>query len=142
MQGATLIETLILIGLIGVISSFGLALSYSSLSRSKLETEVDTFVSLALMPTRMRALANIQNTHHGVHIAEDSFVLFEGSTFNPQALHNRIIPREMSVDIESNGDVLFEKLSGNVISGEGMIVLKTETASHTISITQWGGIDW
>ncbi len=141
-RGSTLIEILILIGLIGVISSFGLAMSYSSLSRSKLETEVDTFISLALMPTRMRALTNIHNAHHGVHIATDSFVLFEGSVFDPQATHNRTIPREESVHIESSGDILFEKLSGNVISGQSVVVLSTETASRTISVTRWGGIDW
>lgn len=141
-KGATLIEMLILIGLIGVIGSFGLTMSYSSLSRSKLETEADTLISLALMPARMRALANIRDTHHGVHITDNSFIFFEGSVFDPQAPHNHTIPREESIHIESNEDILFEKLSGNVILGEGIVLLETETASRTISITRWGGIDW
>lgn len=146
-NGFTLIEVTIVLGLIGVIAAFGVAMSFSSLSSTTVTQERDLFVTLLLRSTRSAAVANLEESSHGVQIdnANDRYILFNGTTYVAGAASNRVIPyTNEAIDIENTGGntVVFEQLSGDVTVGSGTVVISNGTASQEIIIRESGQIDW
>src|SRR3989344_4820009 len=130
-RGFTLIEVLVVLALVAFIAGFGLLMGFNSISRGSVAQERDLFLT-SLLGARARALANVNESPHGVHIEDDSFVLFEGNSY-PGANH-RILDRD--------DDIIFEQLSGNVVEGVGTIVLSDGAQSVTIDINGVGRIEW
>ena len=146
-NGFTLIEITIVLGLVGVIAAFGVAMSYSSLTKTSVTQERDLFVTLLLRGTRAAAIANMEESAHGVRIdnANDRYILFTGTDPNGASANPRYIPYTNEViDIEyTNGDtIVFEQLSGKVTVGYGTIRIKNSNATQEIIIRQSGQIDW
>jgi prepilin-type N-terminal cleavage/methylation domain-containing protein len=138
----SLIEIIVTLALVGIITLCGIYLSSKYIAHQNILTERDMFISLVLTPQRIRALTNIDDAHHGVHIEKESFVLFEGEFFDTYNESNIHIPRNTSIEIQTPSDIVFEKLSGNVISGVGTTTLTTATASTSVYINTWGRIEW
>ena len=80
--GFSLIEIVIVLGLVGVIAAFSVVMNFGSLSRSSVTQERDLFMTLLLRSTRSEALANKGEIAHGVHIdnARHQYVLFNGTS--------------------------------------------------------------
>ncbi len=146
-RGFTLIEILIVLGLVGVIASFGVIMSYSSISRVNSSQERDLLVSLLLSGARAEALANIDEKDHGVHIQDDKYILFEGSSWG-SATNKRDVIRNSVVKITGPSgilppfDVIFTRLSGNVSAGDGTITLTGNGQSIDFTINKVGRINW
>ena len=145
--GFTLIEVTIVLGLIGVIAAFGVAMSYSSLSKTNVTQERDLFVTLLLRGTRAAAIANLEETAHGVQIdnVNHRYILFNGTSYDENATSNRNVPYTSETIIVTNtgGDtVVFEQLSGDVIAGDGIITITNGSATQEITIRNSGQIDW
>jgi prepilin-type N-terminal cleavage/methylation domain-containing protein len=146
-QGFSLIEVTIVLGLIGVIAAFGVAMSYSSLSKTSVTQERDLFVTLLLRGTRAAAIANMQETPHGVYIddANNQYILFNGTTYSSSDPDNRTIPYTNDVITVTNtggSTVVFDQISGNVITGAGTISIGNGEATQQIIIRESGQIDW
>jgi len=146
-SGFTLIEVTIVLGLIGVIAAFGVAMSYSSLSQTNVTQERDLFVTLLLRGTRAAAIANMEEAAHGVYIddANNRYILFTGTTYSSSDPSNRAIPYTNDVITVSNtgGDtIVFEQLSGKVTTGAGTISISNGSATQEIIIRESGQIDW
>ncbi|MBX9906313.1 type II secretion system GspH family protein [Patescibacteria group bacterium] len=138
----SLIEIIVTLALVGIITLCGIYLSSKYIAQQNILTERDMFISLLLVPQRMRALTNIDDTHHGIHIEKERFVLFEGESFDPTHPSNTYVTRNTPIDIQTPSDIVFEKLSGNVISGAGTTTFKTATASTSVYVNSWGRIEW
>lgn len=154
-QGFTMIELIIVIGLIGVIASFSAAMSLSSLSKSNATQERDLFVSLLLRGARAKALANIDQKPHGVYIDDSChrYILFEGISFTMPAgtcptsgldsidftnkLHN-----PPTVANSGGKTIVFEQLSGNVTTGSGTTTFSSNGVTLKVNIRSNGQIDW
>ena len=146
-HGFTLIELVLVIALVGIIVSFGATMSLSSLSQSNVTQERDLFVTLLLRGARAASLANVNEVSHGVQIDNTNhrYILFEGITYNASASSNRTVPYTNNVLNISNsgGDtIVFEQLSGNVITGTGTISISNGNANQNIIIRDVGQIDW
>ena len=146
-RGFTLIEVTIVLGLIGVIAAFGVALSFSSLSNTTVTQERDLFVTLLLRGTRAAAVANIKEISHGVKIdnGNHKYILFEGESYTANPSSYREIPYTSEViDITNTGGdtIVFQQLSGNVIAGDGVITVSNGSAMQEITIRESGQIDW
>ena len=146
-SGFTLIEVIIVLGLIGVIAAFGVAMSYSSLSSTSVTQERDLFVTLLLRGTRAAAIANLEETAHGVQIDNTNhrYILFDGTSYDEDATSNRSVPytSEAIAITNTGGDtIVFKQLSGDVITGGGVITITNGSATQEITIRNSGQIDW
>lgn len=147
-KGFTYIELLMVIGLIGIVLSFGIVMNIDSVTRTSVLQERDLVVSLLLASARAHALANIDNVSHGIHIDNTNhrYVLFEGNNYVEGAVSNRATPftNEHITVTHSSGatDILFERLSGNVSAGAGTLIITGNGMEQQITLTSVGQIDW
>lgn len=146
-KGFTVIELIIVIGLLAFIAAFGGVISLNSVARSSAVQERDLFVTLLLRGARAEALANVNETAHGIYIDNTAkeYILFAGSDYeaDPEA---RAVPfTNNNIEITTtSGDeqILFEALSGNVIEGAGTLSIEFGPITQTITINEVGQIDW
>ena len=147
-KGFTYIELLMVIGIIGVILSFGIVMNIDSVTRTSILQERDLVVSLLLASARAQALANVDDVSHGIHIDNTNhrYVFFKGNNYVEDATSNRITPftSEHITITHSSGatDILFERLSGNVSAGAGTLIISGNGMEQRITITDVGQIDW
>ena len=139
--GFTLIEVLIVIGLLGLVASLGSAVGFDTLGRSAVREERDTLVSL-LWSARTRALANMHESAQGVHIDGGQYVLFEGASYDISDPDNQVIPRNPAVSISGGPDIIFVQLSGDASTGIGTLTMTGPTGAATVVINEAGRIEW
>lgn len=139
--GFTLVEILVVLGLLGLVASLGSAIGFDTLGRSAVREERDTLVSL-LWSARTRALANMHESAQGVHIDSDEYVLFEGDSYNSSDPDNQLMPRNPAVTISGGPDIIFAQLSGGVSTGIGTLTMTGPTGEATIEINGAGRIEW
>jgi len=140
-SGFTLIEVLVVIGLLGLVASLGSAIGFDTLGRSATREERDTLVSL-LWSARARALANVHESAQGVHIDWNTYVLFEGSSYNSSDPDNQVISRNPTVNISGGTDIIFAQLSGDVATGVGTLTMSGPTGEATVVMNGAGRIEW
>lgn len=139
-----MIEVILVLALIGVIALFSIGLTFNSLGRSAVAQERDLFVSLLLRGARAAAIANINESSHGIHIDNDlnEYVLFQGTTYNASASTNRTISfTSDNIDVTGATDIVFEQLSGDV-ANEVTLALASGEQTSSIIIRETGQIDW
>ena len=149
-RGFTFIELILVLGLAGLLAAFSMVMSMSTISRSSVLEARDLFVTLLLHNARENALANIDALPHGIYIDNHChrFIRFADTTFTPppDCTYN---PAEISYTsntlsiTNTGGDiVIFEQLSGNVITGAGTITLTNGAETLDITLRTSGQIDW
>lgn len=144
-RGFTLFEVLIVTALLGVIIGFSVIMSYSSITRAHVIQERDLLVSLLLSGARARALANVNESDQGVRVTPASFILFEGDNFETSPAKEET-SRDSSIAITQDGadefDIVFERLSADVHTGVGTIVLSGNERTIVFDINEAGRINW
>lgn len=149
-KGFTVIEIIMVIGLMSIIISFGAVFSLQTITKSNVTQERDLFVALLLNRARAQALAHVHATAHGVYVNNETheYVLFEGTTYILGATTNRTIPFTSEHIVVRNEhtdptySIIFAPLSGNIIEGDGIITITNTTASHILTLRKTGQIDW
>lgn len=141
-SGLTLIEILVVIGIIILLFSLGLFFSMDSFRGYSFHAEEDKLVTI-LQRARSKSLANIDQASHGVHIdvVGSAYVLFEGTVYNPVDPKNEPTPIEGPVTLSGLTDVLFDQLSG-ASNTPGTITISGGGKSATVIINNEGRIDW
>ena len=138
--GFTLIEILVVIGLIALFAAVSALIGYSALGRSSVSGERDAVV-LMLAGARARALANMDQQPQGVRIDNANITLFEGSSY--PGTNQRTTPRNASVTVSPSPiDVIFDQLSAGVTAGAGTVTLTNGSQSYTVDINAQGRIEW
>ena len=140
--GFTLLEILIVLGLMVVIIGIGSFAGVNFYKTFALNSERDIVVS-SLVKARNKAMNNFNESQQGLHIDATGYTIFQGSSY---ALRNQTYDELMSKNnfVTSSGlqDIVFDKLTGNLTTAEGSIVLSTSDGSRTISLNNEGRIDW
>lgn len=99
-----------------------------------------------LRVARNRALKNIDNNSHGLFINSESFILFQGENFSDFPEKNEIFPRNsfgISHDqFNDEIEIVFERLSGRVLSGVGKLKIYDAGREVFIGLGYEGQIDW
>lgn len=147
-RGFTLVEMLIVIGLISMLGSVVLFIDLSSYRGDAFRAERTTLVTL-LEQARADALNNVGEEEHGVAIFPSdepgSYVLFDGPSYVAGSSTNRTFPTsyEVALDAGSPTTIVFEQLSGDVLS-PGVITLRDPNRNITtdITINHEGTIIW
>lgn len=143
-QGFSLIELLVVIALFAILAAFALFLSMDFFRTYASNSEQVTLVS-ALSKARAQSLANINRHAHGVHITNNSYTIFEGSTYS-----GRVQSLDQTISINSalrptaTTDIVFDQLTGNVplCSTGCTITLSGNNGNETITINGQGAILW
>ena len=137
-SGFTLIETLTVIGLFLLLLSAGLVIGLDAISRSALINERDLVV-LMLTGARTRALANVNETSHGVRIEADQVIVFEGA---PPGTNARTIERNSAIEVSPpDVEIVFEPLTAKV-GPSNSIILSENGKEAIIEINTEGRIEW
>lgn len=145
--GFTLIEVMIVLGLIALIGGLGLFVSFDLYKSYSFRSERNTVVS-SIQKARGQALANINQTKHGAHYDSGSncilyskcYVIFEGSSFVAGAASNIEIQASSAVAVTWSNDIVFNQLDG--ASNAVTITLTQDANSATISTNNAGRIEW
>ncbi len=140
-RGFTLIEVLIVVALLATAASFSILIGIDSIGRSVAISERDLAITF-LETARTNALANVDESPHGLHIDATSFVLFTGTAYNPSDGKNRVYERAAAVTVTPTGDIVFTQLSGTVDTGAGTITFSDSAQSATLEVNKEGRIEW
>lgn len=144
--GFTLIEIMVVIGLVSVVLGFGFFFDLDNLRFNSFRGDRDTLVS-TLQHTRAEAMANIcrglctDGKPHGVKIFPDKFVIFQGEDYSSRDTDFDIfLEASSSVVHDGTDEVVFTQLSGKADPGE--IIFTSEAHTSTITINSEGQIIW
>ena len=140
--GFTAIEILVVVGVVALIAAFGAIIGLDAIGRSSVGSERDLYVTL-LSGARDRALANVNQSAHGVRAEADTFILFEGTSYNPSDPDNQPIGRTTGIAVSGPENIIFEQLSGNALPASvGTITFSDGVQSDSVEINARGRIEW
>ena len=144
----TLVEILVVVTLFVII--FGMVALYSQASqvRSDLNAQVAVFVSYARLQQSAAAVGKSSGSF-GVHLESDSYVLFEGSVFDPNdsANDSKALPPTLAIqNISFNGggsDFIFTPPHGETNHYGALDFYSTSLdKTITITLTSLGTLDY
>jgi prepilin-type N-terminal cleavage/methylation domain-containing protein len=144
MKGFTLVEILVVVGIMTVIILVVLSpfRSYSTLE--KLQTDTLQVKSI-LDRARESTVSGKNGSRYGVHFETNRAVLFEGNSYDSSDTNNRVTDLNSAVTISNitlssgGSDVVFQRLTGeSTVSGSVVLTLVGTTTSRTISIQATG----
>ncbi len=135
-------EVLVVIAITMFFLGIGIFVSTDVYRSSLFQADADTVVS-ALQRARSRAINNINESPHGVHIATTGYTIFQGSVFNSSDPKNEIIPIRPGYTFNpaSPIDIVFQQLSGRT-SYNGAVDIINTAKTITININNEGRIDF
>ncbi len=151
-KGFTLIEILIVFGLIALLGGLVLFVSMDTFRGTTFRSERDVVVGL-LQHARAQAMHNICNgasctngMPHGVHVQNDAYIMFQGATYNPTAATNARFDADTSFvhsGYLATNDIFFSQLSGTTSCGVcDLTIADTTGRSSTITVSGSGQILW
>ncbi len=138
-KGFTLIEILIVIVIIGIISSI-VILNLSKFRNEQLLKNTTLDVVSLLSKARQNTLSSVNSINYGVHFDSNQAVLFTGTGYTSNSTTNEpivfnsrvIIPMPYGLDIGGGSDVIFERLNGETIGGTIKIQLTSDSTKQKI----------
>ncbi len=142
-SGFTLIETLIVIGIIGFLAVVGIIAGIDTYSRHIFRSDLDKTAAL-LQKARSSAINNINEKSYGVYLGDaDNLILFSGTSYDPSLTFNYKLERSKtatSTNTCAGNQVVFSQLTGNTVGCE--IVIKDGDKVATTTINSQGGINY
>jgi prepilin-type N-terminal cleavage/methylation domain-containing protein len=139
--GFTIIEVLIVIGLLGVIAGMGLTIDLNFYTREIRSSEHITLISL-LHRARSNAMNNVSYSDHGIHIENHTYTIFSEMPYDSSNLSNQIINANPNFIITGLNEVIFEKMSGNTENVGTVNIVDVNGNEKIINIQANGLIDW
>jgi prepilin-type N-terminal cleavage/methylation domain-containing protein len=144
--GFTYIELIIVMALIGIIGSYSLAINLSGSRQSTVINERNQLVTLVLYKIRSEAIANINESDHGVHIDNQNkqYLVFSGNNYDFTNLTNIAIPfgnNKLDVTTNPETDIIFKAISGDAVSST-TISIRNDKTEALIDVNNLGQINW
>ena len=148
-KGFTLIEVLVVIGILAVIATLGLFVSMDFFRSRSSHSEQETIVSL-LQNARSQSMNNINQARHGVHFDVTAspleYTLFEcGSGCSAYAGGTSYLNIKASYGVKittpaSSFDIIFNQLRGD--TSAQATTINDGVRDYTVSVNSEGRIDW
>jgi len=139
-KGFTLVETLVVLALIGLMSAVSLA-SFASLSRHEALSGNTAALAARLRDARARTLASVGGMQYGVHISTTSITFFRGALYDPATSTNDVFTLSQYVQASTSiQNFVFERVTGNS-SASGtidMFLLSDPTQKKTLTVQTSG----
>lgn len=146
-RGFTLMEMLVVIGLIGVIGAMSMFMDINNFRGSAFRSEVST-LGTSLQTARADSFNNINQKKHGVAIhpgGYDGYVIFEGDSYATRDTAKDIPIKSsygVTFSVASPTEVIFDQLDARTIDGDITITDPQRGMSATININNEGKISW
>ena len=141
LTGFTLIEIVIVIALVVLIFGFAVGVGSDFYQSQSLIAERDTLLAV-LRRARTNATNNVGQSDHGVLIAPDGYVIFEGGSYDLRnADFDENFPRGGNIEISGPAELVFSALEG-VSNASGTISLENARGKIDISVNYEGRITW
>lgn len=139
-EGFTLIEVLIVLGIMVILASLGLVMSMDFYRANLVRNERELVISI-LQQARNKAMNNINQSPHGVRLEANQYVLFQGQTFASSTKQTTFNASGAVNHTPTTTEVIFDQLTGRV-SDAGDIIMSYGNQAFTISINNEGRINW
>ncbi|MFM2381984.1 MAG: hypothetical protein RLZZ76_751 [Candidatus Parcubacteria bacterium] len=139
-NGFSLIEVILVIAIVAFIASMGVLFSTAAITRSYTIAERDLLVAL-LTQTRAKALANVHESAHSLHVATSTYILYEGVAFSESNPTNKHVPKVSEATITGLSTVTFLPLTADVAGG-GVISIIGSTQVYDVVVNSVGRINW
>lgn len=136
-DGFTLVELVITVAILGLLTGIIMSTFSDYAARQQATSEIND-VTRSVIEQRSRALAALDDSEHGVHVASSSITFFEGTTYSAGANGNRIISL-LATDATSSFSngltyISFSRMTGEP-SATGTIELFSSRLQSTTTIT-------
>ncbi len=142
-KGFTLVELVIIISILVLIIGFS-ASSFSLLNKSQALNKSADFVATVLRQARSLTLSSKNISQYGVHFDTNQIVLFQGSTYDPNASTNTVFPinylvRISDVNLTGAGrEVIFDRLTGDTPQTGSLVLRLISNSSSAVTINIYG----
>jgi type II secretory pathway pseudopilin PulG len=144
-EGFSLIEIVLIIGIIGVLAAV-VSLPFAKFRQTQALENTTNAVIAILNEARTRTLGAVGNTSYSVRVESDQAILFTGTSYNLSTPSNQILSFETPVTmtgITLNGggsNVSFDRLKGTT-SQNGTIILSLPNGlTRTILVSATGSV--
>ena len=139
-KGFSLVEALIVIGIMAILAGLTAPSLVSTFSDYELASEKDLAGSL-IRKARQHAFIGLNNNNHGIKIASSSFIEFEGLSYATRDTSKDIVTdRDPDIIASGSNEIVFNRISGR--TSDAILVLFDGFQSATISINQEGLVSW
>lgn len=143
-SGFSLIEILIVIGILGMLLSMSFYFFPAFGKRDALEKDVAGLVAM-MREARSSSVLSKNASAFGVHLQENKAVLFEGDSYVSGGPNEEVMQFSKKVYLSSyslnmgGSDIVFDRLTGNTSNyGTVTLSLKDNSTSTTITILETG----
>ena len=138
--GFSVLELVLVVGLLGAIAGFTIIISIDSYQRFAFWSERDTIVAL-LQRARSQAMSNTNGQPHCLRVQSGQYIIFPGSA--PGGSSDVVVRANDALTVTPTlADVVFEQLSGDVNSSLTIALADTSGHHATIVVNTEGRIDW
>ena len=139
--GYTLIEEVMVVGIIAVLAVFTLPV-YSNLQNSNgLDVTVNTLVQ-DLYQAQILSRDEENSTSYGVYITNQTITLYAGSSYATRNVQTaNVFTMPVNITVSGLSEVDFSKLYG-FPSTTGTFTLKDNSASRVVTINSMGMVDY
>lgn len=142
MRAFTLIEILLVVGILAILVSLISPLALDFYRSQQLDTHTQGIIQ-TLRKAQLKAMSIEADSEFGVHITNNNYTLFRGNTYNPDDPYNEVIDSPTIITVTTNpvfSTIIFSKLEG-LPSVTGTITLSYDDVSRTISINEVGRVN-
>lgn len=149
-KGYTLLEILIVMGLIALLGGVGMLMSMETFKTSIFHNDRDLLVS-AMRKARSESINNMcfgpagfctDGKAHGVHIAPGTYTIFQGDSYAGRDVDaDENIDAKPGTTFTGPADIIFEKLSGET-TPVSIMITDDNGKNSTITLNAEGRIIW
>lgn len=137
----TFVEVIIALGILAVIFGLGLPITLDAYLNQQLNTERDNLVTV-LRKAQTQAFSNKNQAPHGVYIASDKYIIFEGDSFGSrQSILDEEFSKSPLINIGGLEEIVFSQITANP-NTVGAISLSDGRKVLNIQINEEGAINW
>jgi len=139
-RGFTVLEVVLVIGILAIIFSIGVPITFNFYINYELATERDNLIAI-YQQARDSSMTGEGGLAHGVYLTSNGYVLFEGSSYA-----NRLVERDLDfsrsnlVEVTGPTETVFEVLSGRTSSESFSLTNGKKT--FNVEINTEGRISW
>lgn len=139
--GFTLIEVLLVIGVLGLIVALATPFYQSFQISSELDNTTHELIS-ALRQTQAKAMASEGFRSWGVHLEKKAYIIFSGDKFNPDDKLNQRndLAGPLSIEAE-NTDIVFSSVEGQTSNTGKITLISVNKEARTLTINSLGAIN-
>ena len=139
-QAFTLIEILLVVGILAILGSLALSLGLDFYKAQQLNVHTEGIIQ-SLRKAQMKAMSMENDSNFGVFLTNDSFVLFKGDSYAGRDIqYDEVTSLPQILTVSGIQEVVFSKFEGTP-SITGNIVLSNDIDNRTLNINEVGRIN-